>query len=201
MEESGTVTATPRKTAVTRQWDWVRGYNGGIFTEDLVAAIIVTILLVPQSLAYALLAGLPPQVGIYVSIFPLLAYAAFGSSCYLNVGPTAVISLMTAAAIAVLPEETRLISAAVLAIMTGGILLLAGLFKAGFVMNFVSRPVVSAYITGAALLIIFSQLKHIFGVTASNSIGYWGVGYRYSLGYQEILRLWLDKASRQKPYS
>jgi len=119
----------------------------------------VTILLVPQSLAYALLAGLPPQVGIYVSIFPLLAYAAFGSSRYLNVGPTAVISLMTAVAIAVLPEETRLISAAALAILTGIILLIAGILKAGFVMNFVSRPVVSAYITGAALLIIFSQKK------------------------------------------
>ncbi|MEP3892008.1 MAG: sulfate permease [Hellea sp.] len=169
MDESGTVTSKPRKTAVARQWDWLRGYNGGVFTEDLVAAIIVTILLVPQSLAYALLAGLPPQVGIYVSIFPLLAYAAFGSSRYLNVGPTAVISLMTAAAIAGLPEGTRLISAAVLALMTGGILLIAGLFKAGFVMNFVSRPVVSAYITGAALLIIFSQLKHIFGVSASGN--------------------------------
>ena len=169
MDESGTVTSEPRKAAVPRQWDWLRGYNGGIFTEDLVAAIIVTILLVPQSLAYALLAGLPPQVGIYVSIFPLLAYAVFGSSRYLNVGPTAVISLMTAAAIAVLPEGTRLISAAALAVMTGGILLVAGLVKAGFVMNFVSRPVVSAYITGAALLIIFSQLKHIFGISASGN--------------------------------
>lgn len=169
MDESGTVSTKTRKTAVARQWDWLRGYNGGIFADDLVAAIIVTILLVPQSLAYALLAGLPPQVGIYVSIFPLLAYAAFGSSRYLNVGPTAVISLMTAAAIAVLPEGTRLISAAVLAVMTGGILLVAGLFKAGFVMNFVSRPVVSAYITGAALLIIFSQLKHIFGISASGN--------------------------------
>ena len=169
MDESGTVSPTPRKSAVARQWDWLRGYNGGIFTEDLVAAIIVTILLVPQSLAYALLAGLPPQVGIYVSIFPLLAYAAFGSSRYLNVGPTAVISLMTAACIATLPEGTRLISAATLAVMTGAILLIAGLFKAGFVMNFVSRPVVSAYITGAALLIIFSQLKHIFGISASGN--------------------------------
>jgi len=169
MDGSGTSNATARKGGFARQWDWLRGYNGGIFTEDLVAAVIVTILLVPQSLAYALLAGLPPQVGIYVSIFPLLAYAAFGSSRYLNVGPTAVISLMTAAAIAVLPEGTRLLSAAALAVMTGGILLIAGVFKAGFVMNFVSRPVVSAYITGAALLIIFSQLKHIFGITANGN--------------------------------
>ena len=140
-------------------------YSGGVFTEDLVAAVIVTILLVPQSLAYALLAGLPPQVGIYVSIFPLLAYALLGSSKYLNVGPTAVISIMTAASISMLPEGERLISAAALGVMTGGILLVAWLFKAGFIMNFVSRPVVSAYITGAALLIIISQIKHIFGVS------------------------------------
>ncbi len=169
MDNDHAISKKANKSAVSRQWDWLRGYNGGLFTDDLVAAIIVTILLVPQSLAYALLAGLPPQVGIYVSIFPLLAYAAFGSSRYLNVGPTAVISLMTAAAIATLPEGTRLISAAALAVMTGGILLVAGLLKAGFVMNFVSRPVVSAYITGAALLIIFSQLKHIFGITASGN--------------------------------
>lgn len=169
MDESGTVSPNPRKSAVSRQWGWLRGYNGGVFSEDLIAAIIVTILLVPQSLAYALLAGLPPQVGIYVSIFPLLAYAAFGSSRYLNVGPTAVISLMTAACIASLPEGTRLISAAALAVMTGAILLIAGILKAGFVMNFVSRPVVSAYITGAALLIIVSQIKHIFGITASGN--------------------------------
>ena len=169
MDDSRTVSPKPRKSAVTRQWDWLRGYSGSIFTEDLVAAIIVTILLVPQSLAYALLAGLPPQVGIYVSIFPLLAYAALGSSRYLNVGPTAVISLMTAVCIATLPEGARLISAAALAVMTGVILLIAGLLKAGFLMNFVSRPVVSAYITGAALLIIFSQLKHIFGIAASGN--------------------------------
>lgn len=151
------------------QWGWLKGYNGAIFADDLVAAIIVTILLVPQSLAYALLAGLPPQVGIYVSIFPLIAYAIFGSSRVINVGPTAVISLMTAAAIAGLPEGTRLLSAAILALLTGGILLIGGLLKCGFIMNFVSRPVVSAYITGAALLIVFSQLKHVLGVEASGN--------------------------------
>ena len=154
------------KASLLNQWSWVRGYSGVTFSDDLLAAIIVTILLVPQSLAYALLAGLPPQVGIYVSIFPVVAYTLFGSSNYLNVGPTAVISLMTAAIIVTLPPEIRLVSAAALALMTGIVLLLAGIFRAGFVMNFVSRPVVSAYITGAALLIVFSQLKHIFGISA-----------------------------------
>ncbi len=152
------------KGAIEAQFGWMAGYKVGVLTDDLMAAVVVTILLVPQCLAYALLAGLPPQLGIYASIFPLVAYALLGSSNYLNVGPTAVISLMTAACIATLPAETRIISAGALAILTGGMLIIAGLLKAGFVMNFVSRPVVSAYITGAALLIILSQTKHILGV-------------------------------------
>ena len=78
--------------------EWGRSYNGTVFTGDLVAAVIVTIMLIPQSLAYALLAGLPPQVGLYASIAPLIAYAIFGTSRTLAVGPVAVISLMTAAA-------------------------------------------------------------------------------------------------------
>jgi len=154
------------------QWGWMKGYSGSIFTDDLLAAIVVTVLLVPQCLAYALLAGLPPQIGIYASIFPLLAYAALGSSNYLNVGPTAVISLMTAVCIASLPPEMRIISAAALAIITGVVLIIAGFFKAGFVMNFVSRPVVSAYITGAALLIVISQLKQILGVTVNSGTAF-----------------------------
>jgi len=167
MSENSEIEINKKPGFIARQYSWLPTYSGSVFTDDLVAAIIVTILLVPQCLAYALLAGLPPQVGIYVSIFPLVAYALLGSSNYLNVGPTAVISLMTAAAIAVLPEETRLVSAAALALLTGGLLFIAGLLKAGFIMNFVSRPVVSAYITGAAMLIIFSQLKHVFGIAAN----------------------------------
>ena len=157
------------KSSLRQHFDWLDGYSSSIFSADLIAAIIVSILLVPQSLAYALLAGLPPQLGIYVSIFPLIAYALLGSSRQLNVGPTAVISLMTAACIATLPPDIRLVSAAVLALMTGSMLIIAGLLRAGFVMNFVSRPVVSAYITGAALLIIISQLKYIFGVPATGT--------------------------------
>lgn len=155
--------------AIRNHFDWLQGYSPIIFGNDLVAATIVSILLVPQSLAYALLAGLPPQLGIYVSIFPLIAYALLGSSRQLNVGPTAVISLMTAASIAMLPEGTRLISAAALAVLVGIFLLGAGFLRGGFLMNFVARPVVSAYITGAALLIIISQLKHILGITASGT--------------------------------
>ena len=151
-------------SAIRDQYSWLSGYSARLFTDDLVAAVVVTILLVPQSLAYALLAGLPPQVGIYASIAPLLAYALLGSSNQLSVGPTAVISLMTAAAIATLPEEGRVVGAAAIALIAGAILIGAGLLRAGFLMNFVSRPVVSAYITGAALLIIISQLRHIVGI-------------------------------------
>lgn len=160
------------KAAFKNQYGWLHGYGGRIFTDDLLAAVVVTILLVPQCLAYALLAGLPPQLGIYASIFPLVAYALLGSSNYLNVGPTAVISLMTAACIATLPAETRIASAAALALLTGGMLVVAGFLKAGFVMNFVSRPVVSAYITGAALLIIFSQVKHVLGVPVDSQTAF-----------------------------
>ena len=151
-------------SAIKAQWGWVGNYSRAAFTDDAVAAVVVTILLVPQSLAYALLAGLPPQVGIYASIAPLIAYALLGSSNQLTVGPTAVVSLMTAATIAMLPPEQRIIGAAALALIVGVILLVAGLLRAGFLMNFVSRPVVSAYITGAALLIIISQLRHILGL-------------------------------------
>lgn len=157
---------------IQRQWPWLKGYNGTAFTDDLVAAIIVTVLLVPQCLAYAMLADLPPVVGIYASIFPLLAYAAFGSSRFISVGPTAVISLMTAAAIAMIPEESRLVGAAFLALLSGAILIVMGLLKSGFIMNFVSRSVVGAYITGAALLIMISQLKHILGVEAGGTTAF-----------------------------
>ncbi len=166
MTTASDITKVKKPSPLSRQYDWAAGYNSGIFSEDLIAAIIVTVLLVPQSLAYALLAGLPPQVGIYASILPLAVYALLGSSRQLSVGPTAVVSLMTAAAIATIPEGQRLVSAAALALMTGGFMLVFGLLKAGFIMNFVSRPVVSAYITGAGMLIIISQLQHIFGVKA-----------------------------------
>ena len=134
------------------------------FGDDLVAAIIVSVLLVPQSLAYALLAGLPPQMGIYASIFPLLAYSLFGKSRQLSIGPTAVLSIMTAAVVITFPESQRPDVAIILAGLTGVTLLLLWAVRGGLIINFVPRPVVSAYITGAALLIIVSQLKHIFGV-------------------------------------
>ena len=135
--------------------------------QDAVAAITVTVLLVPQSLAYALLAGLPPEMGLYASIGPLLLYAAFGSSKTLSVGPVAVASLMTASAIGSVAESgiADPISAAImLALLGGAMMMILGLLKMGFVANFLSHSVVSGFITASGILIAVSQLKHLFGI-------------------------------------
>lgn len=148
---------------------WGRRYNKELLSGDLVAAVIVTIMLIPQSLAYALLAGLPPEAGIYASIAPLVIYAIFGSSSVLAVGPVAVVSLMTASAIgqfAVAGSPEYWEAAIVLAFLSGGILLLMGIFRLGFFANFLSHPVVSGFISASGLLIAASQLKTILGVKA-----------------------------------
>ena len=152
--------------------DWGRQYKGETFVNDGIAAIIVTIMLIPQSLAYALLAGLPPQVGLYASILPLVAYAIFGTSRAMAVGPVAVISLMTAVAagkIAAQGSPEYIAVALLLALISGIMLLVMGLFRLGFVANFLSHPVISGFITASGILIAVSQLKHILGVTASGS--------------------------------
>ena len=150
--------------------DWGRAYNGTALTNDLVAAGIVTIMLIPQSLAYAMLAGLPPEVGLYASILPIVAYALFGTSRALAVGPVAVISLMTltAASSVAPPGSAEFIAAAlVLALLSGLILLLMGVLKLGFLANLLSHPVVSGFITASGIIIATSQLKAIFGIPAS----------------------------------
>jgi len=127
-------------------------------------------MLIPQSLAYALLAGLPPEVGLYASILPLIAYAVFGTSKALAVGPVAVISLMTAAAagnLAAQGSPEYLAIAILLAFISGLMLLLMGIFRLGFVANFLSHPVISGFITASGILIAVSQLKHILGVRVS----------------------------------
>lgn len=150
--------------------DWLPGYGRRQATSDLVAAVIVTVMLIPQSLAYALLAGLPPQVGLYASILPLVLYAVFGSSRTLSVGPVAVASLMTAAALAPLVEvgtPEYLAGAIVLAVLSGLMLLGMGLLKLGFLANFLSHPVISGFITASGIVIAASQLKHLLGIDAS----------------------------------
>lgn len=148
---------------------WGKTYNKDTLTSDAVAAVIVTIMLIPQSLAYALLAGLPAEMGLYASILPLLAYAVFGTSRALAVGPVAVVSLMTAAAIGNLglsdPIEIA-IAAGTLAFISGVMLTGLGLLRLGFLANFLSHPVIAGFITASGILIATSQLKHIFGISA-----------------------------------
>ncbi|UJW87314.1 SulP family inorganic anion transporter [Devosia sp. SL43] len=147
--------------------DWGRRYNRQTLTSDLVAAVIVTIMLIPQSLAYALLAGLPPEVGLYASVLPLVAYAIFGTSSALAVGPVAVVSLMTAAAVGKLAVEgtADYASAAILlALLSGVMLTVMGLFRLGFIANFLSHPVISGFITASGLIIATSQVGGLLGI-------------------------------------
>lgn len=147
--------------------DWGRTYHRGTLTNDLVAAVIVTIMLIPQSLAYALLAGLPPEMGLYASMLPIVLYAIFGTSRALAVGPVAVVSLLTVAAVSkvAVPGTSEYIVAAItLAFLSGLILLALGLFRLGFLANFLSHPVIAGFITASGIIIAASQLKHILGV-------------------------------------
>lgn len=150
--------------------NWARTYNRETLSGDLIAALIVTIMLIPQSLAYALLAGLPAEAGLYASIVPILLYALLGTSRALAVGPVAVISLLTAATLGNIAAQGTMgyaAAALTLAFLSGAILLAMGLFRLGFLANFLSHPVISGFITASGIIIAASQLKHILGITAS----------------------------------
>ena len=148
---------------------WGATYDRQAFSNDMIAAVIVTIMLIPQSLAYALLAGLPPEAGIYASILPIILYAIFGTSRALAVGPVAVVSLLTASAVGQVAEQGTAgyaIAALTLAFLSGGFLVLLGVFRLGFLANFLSHPVIAGFITASGILIAASQLKHILGIDA-----------------------------------
>ena len=149
--------------------DWGSRYDRNALSNDMIAAVIVTIMLIPQSLAYALLAGLPPEAGIYASIAPIVLYAIFGTSRALAVGPVAVVSLLTASAVGQVAETGTAgyaMAALTLAFLSGGFLVLLGVFRLGFLANFLSHPVIAGFITASGILIATSQLKHILGVDA-----------------------------------
>jgi SulP family sulfate permease len=150
--------------------DWGKTYTSSTLVNDLLAAVIVTIMLVPQSLAYAMLAGLPPETGLYASMAPLLAYAIFGSSRTLSVGPVAIVSMMTASALSGVAEQGSaefVAAAATLAALSGLMLLAMGLLRLGFLADLLSHPVIAGFITASGLLIAIGQIKHILGVKAS----------------------------------
>lgn len=161
------------KTALS-QWfpilQWGRQYSTAHFGADAVAAAVVTLMLIPQSLAYALLAGLPPEAGLYASMAPLLLYAVFGTSSSLAVGPAAVTSLMTAAALGTVAAAGSLgyaSAAALLALLSGVMLFAMGALRLGFVAHFLSHPVISGFVSASGLLIAATQLKHLLGVPLS----------------------------------
>jgi SulP family sulfate permease len=150
-------------------FDWAHGYSRDTLTNDMLAALVVTIMLIPQGMAYAMLAGLPPEAGLYGAIVPLLLYAVFGTSRTLAVGPVAVVALMTAATaggIAVQGTPEYHLVAIALAALSGAMLLGLGVLRLGFLANFLSHPVISGFITAAGILIAGSQVKHLMGTSS-----------------------------------
>lgn len=151
---------------------WGRQYQRAQAMHDLMAAGMVTLMLVPQALAYAILAGLPPQVGLYASMLPLLVYALLGSSSTLAVGPVAMAALMTASAIAPYSAQSLALglhAALILAALSGIMLMLGGFLNAGFLANFLSHPVMNGFISAASLVIASSQLPVLLGLKPEGS--------------------------------
>ncbi len=148
--------------------EWLPNYRRQEAMKDILAAIIVTLMLIPQSLAYAMVAGLPPVTGLYASILPLVLYALLGTSKTLAVGPVAVISLMTAEAITPLHAvgtPAYLTTAATLAFLSGIILLAMAIFRLGFLTTFLSHPVLSGFMTASGIIIVIGQLSPILGIS------------------------------------
>jgi SulP family sulfate permease len=145
---------------------WLRQYRRGLLAGDISAGIVVAMMMIPQGMAYAMVAGLPPAVGIYASILPPLLYALFGSSMTQSVGPMAITSLMTAAALAPLAAAGSglyVVLAAQLALLAGVVLLACGLLRIGFLANFFSRPVMSGFTIGSAIVIAWGQVSTLVG--------------------------------------
>ncbi|MDX5433955.1 MAG: sodium-independent anion transporter, partial [Halomonas sp.] len=146
---------------------WLPHYNRRLGGADVLAGLIVTVMVIPQSLAYAVLAGLPAVVGLYASLLPAIAYAMLGTSRTLAVGPVAIVALMTGAALSgvATPGTPEYLQAAlVLSLLSGLILLVMGLLRMGFVANFLSHPVIAGFLTASGILIAASQVGYLVGV-------------------------------------
>ncbi len=152
--------------------DWIRHYHKANLSQDLLAGLIVGILVIPQSLGYAMLSGLPPVYGLYSAIIPVLVYAWVGSSSVNAVGPVAITAIMTAQA---LQPYTKLapahyaVMASFLALLTGVLLWLASVFRLGWITQFISRGVTAGFISGAAILILVGQIKYVTGINMSGN--------------------------------
>ncbi|MDO9275665.1 MAG: solute carrier family 26 protein [Lutibacter sp.] len=147
--------------------DWLPNYKREFFKNDFGAGLTIGIMLIPQGIAYAMLAGLPSIYGLYTAMIPQIVYAIFGTSRQLSVGPVAMDSLIVAAGVATLAEigtQHFIEFAILLAFIMGFLQVLFGVFKLGFLVNFLSRPVISGFTSAAALIIALSQLKNLLGV-------------------------------------
>jgi SulP family sulfate permease len=154
---------------------WISRYQGEHLPDDVIAGLIVAVLVLPQSLAYAMLAGLPPQLGLYASIFPVMAYALLGSSMTQAVGPVAITAIMTFSVLSPLaaPGSAQYLAlAAILSLLSGLIILVCGSLRLGFLSQLLSRPVISGFISGSAILIIVSQVKFLLGLHLGGAGGW-----------------------------
>ncbi len=155
---------------------WLPNYRKSYLLKDLVAGLTVGVILIPQGMAYAMIANLPPVYGLYASIFPLLVYAFLGTSRHLAIGPVAIDSLLVAAGLGAMKisgVEGYIAMAIFLAFMVGAIQMLLGVFRMGFLVGFLSRPVISGFTSAAALIIIFNQFKHFLGVDIEQSSNFY----------------------------
>ena len=153
-------------------WKWLKKYNTQDFKSDLLASVIVLAMLVPQGMAYAMIAGLPPIMGLYASIIPMIAYALIGGSTTLSIGPVALISMMTFATLQPLYEvgsPVYIQAAYLLAVMVGIISFLFGLFRFGFLIRLISHPVIKSFIIASAVLIALGQIKFIINIPLQSS--------------------------------
>ena len=147
--------------------EWLPNYNTSLFKGDLIAGITVGIILIPQGIAYALIAGLPPIYGLYCALVPQVMYAIFGSSRQVAVGPVAMDSLIVATGVSTLAlagSESYISIAILLALMVGAIQFLLGVFSLGFIVNFLSKPVITGFTSAVALIIGFNQFRNLLGV-------------------------------------
>jgi SulP family sulfate permease len=164
---------------------WIKSYSREDFSGDLIAGIITAILLVPQGMAFGILAGLPAQTGLYASILPPIVYAIFGTSRTLAVGPVSVAAIMVAQTLASLPDTVHPLNAALtMAVLSGGALLIFGCFRFGKVANFMSHSVLSGFTNAAAILIILSQLPNLIGFSKPQQISWQSVIQEIELGFQ-----------------
>ncbi|WP_347454921.1 SulP family inorganic anion transporter [Acinetobacter thermotolerans] len=157
----------PKLLSLLPAWAWLSHYSPVKFKSDVLASLIVVAMLVPQGMAYAMLAGLPPIMGLYASILPMILYALFGSSSTLSIGPVAIISMMTFATLNPLFEvgsPVYIEAATLLALMVGIISLLLGLCRFGFLIQLISHPVINSFIIASALLIAIGQFKFLVNV-------------------------------------